>query len=130
MELTITPLIVLIGAPASQNWSPGVWEMIIILVIALILVGAYRLPDIARGLGESIRNFKSAIAPEPRRQSSDSRSWVSVVLALTAGVIILSILRLDGLSGEQKLVLSVTLLVWIAVGYWSFGRNLRKRDGR
>ena len=130
MELTITPLIVLIGAQASQNWSPGVWEMIIILGIALILVGAYRLPDIARGLGESIRNFKSGIAPESRRQSSDSRPWVSVVLALTAGVIVLSVLRLDGLSGEQKLVLSVTLLVWIAVGYWSFGRNLRKRDGR
>ena len=130
MELTITPVIVLIDAPASQNWSPGVWEMIIILGIALILVGAYRLPDIARGMGESIRNFKSGIAPESRRQSSDSRPWVSIVLALMAGVIVLSVLRLDGLSGEQKLVLSVTLLGWIAVGYWSFGRNLRKRDGR
>jgi TatA/E family protein of Tat protein translocase len=104
--------------------------MIIILIIALTLVGAYRLPDIARGLGESIRNFKSAIAPEPRRQSNDSCPWMFIVLALMAGVIILSVLRLDGLSGEQKLVLSVTLLVWIAVGYWSFGRNLRKRDGR
>ena len=72
MELTITPLIVLIGAQASQNWSPGVWEMIIILVIALILVNAYRLPNIAKNLGESIRNFKSRIAPESRRQSSDS----------------------------------------------------------
>ena len=61
MKLTIIPAIVPMLILASQNWSPGVWEMIIILVIALILVGAYRLPDIAKGMGESIRNFKQGM---------------------------------------------------------------------
>ena len=130
MGLTIIPAIVLMIALASRDWGPGVWELIIILLIALILVGANRLPDLAKGMAESIRNFKSGIAPEPRRQSSDSRPWVFIVLALMAAVIILSVLRLGGLSGEQKLVLSVVLLGWIAVGYWSFGRNLRKGNGR
>jgi len=130
MGLTITPVIVLMITLASQNWSLGGWEWIIILIVILILFGGRQFPDIARGMIESIYNFKSAIAPEPRRQSNDSRPWVFIVLALMAAAVILSVLRLDGLSGEQKLVLSVTLLVWIAVGYWSFGQYLRKRDGR
>jgi sec-independent protein translocase protein TatA len=39
-------------------WAPGMPEMIIILVIVLILFGANRLPQLAKGMGESIRNFK------------------------------------------------------------------------
>jgi mttA/Hcf106 family protein len=133
MELTIIPVIVLIGALASRNWSPGGWELIIILIIALILLGVKRLSDLkgmAGGMAESIRNFKSGIAPEPRRQSIDSRPWVFVVVALMAAVITLSILRLDVFSDKQKLVLTIVLICWIGVGYWSFGRNLRKRNGQ
>lgn len=38
----------------------GVPELLVILVIVLILFGAKRLPEIGRGLGKSIREFKSA----------------------------------------------------------------------
>jgi Sec-independent protein translocase protein TatA len=140
MELTIIPAVVLTGPLASQNWSAGVWELIIILIIALILSGVKRLSDLkgmAEGTAESIRNFvesigkfKSGITPEPRRRSSDSRPWVFIVIALTATVIILSVLGLYGFSDEQKLALAVVLLGWIGVGYWSFGRHLRKRSGQ
>jgi len=130
MELTIMSSIVLVAALASQDFGLGSWELIIILIIALILVGAYRLPDIARGMGESLRNFKSGIHPEPRHQSNDSRPWVFIVLALMAALIILSVLGLYGLSDKQKLVLTIVLICWIGVGYWSFGRNLRKRNSQ
>jgi len=129
MELTIIPVIVLMIALASQNWSPGGWELIIILIIALILVGVRRLSDL-KGMAESLRNFKSGIAPQSRQQSSDSRPWVFIVLALMAAVITLSVLRLDVFSDKQKLVLTIVLICWIGVGYWSFGRNLRKRNGQ
>jgi sec-independent protein translocase protein TatA len=43
-------------------WAPGMPEMIIILVIVLVLFGANRLPQLAKGMGESIRNFKSGMA--------------------------------------------------------------------
>jgi len=43
-------------------WAPGGWELIIILVIVLVLFGANRLPQLAKGMGESIRNFKSGMA--------------------------------------------------------------------
>jgi hypothetical protein len=133
MELTIIPDAVLMIALASQDLGIGPWELIILLIIALIMLGVKRLSDLkgmAEGLAESIRNFKAGIAPEPRRQSSDSRPWVFIVLLLFAAAICLSVLRLDVFSGEQKLVLAIVLLGWIAVGYWSFGRNLRKGNGR
>jgi sec-independent protein translocase protein TatA len=37
------------------------WELLIILAIILLLFGAKRLPDAARGLGRSMRIFKSEI---------------------------------------------------------------------
>ncbi|HZF40055.1 MAG TPA: twin-arginine translocase TatA/TatE family subunit [Blastocatellia bacterium] len=43
-------------------WAPGMGEMIIILVIVLVLFGANRLPQLAKGMGESIRNFKSGMS--------------------------------------------------------------------
>jgi len=130
MELTIIPTVIVMITLASQNWSPGAWEMIIILIIALILLGASRLPDMARGMSESIRNFKTGAPPERRQQSGDSRLSVFIVLLLFEAVIILSVLSLDVFSGGQILALTVTLLGWIGVGYWSFERNLRKRDGQ
>ena len=43
-------------------WAPGGMEMVIILVIVLLLFGANRLPQLAKGMGESIRNFKTGMA--------------------------------------------------------------------
>jgi sec-independent protein translocase protein TatA len=40
--------------------SLGVPEVVIILVIFILIFGANRLPDIGRGIGKGIRNFKEA----------------------------------------------------------------------
>jgi sec-independent protein translocase protein TatA len=39
----------------------GVQELLILLVIFVLLFGATKLPQIGRGLGEGIRNFKKGI---------------------------------------------------------------------
>ncbi len=39
----------------------GIWEIGLILLIVLFFFGAKRIPVIARGLGEGIRNFKGAL---------------------------------------------------------------------
>ena len=39
----------------------GVTELVIILVIVIVLFGASRLPQIGRGLGEGISNFKRSM---------------------------------------------------------------------
>jgi len=40
--------------------SLGIPELIIILLIILLLFGASRLPEIGRGIGKGIKNFKAA----------------------------------------------------------------------
>jgi sec-independent protein translocase protein TatA len=47
--------------------SLGIPELIIILVIILLLFGASRLPEIGRGLGKGIKNFKESTKDEDRR---------------------------------------------------------------
>jgi sec-independent protein translocase protein TatA len=39
---------------------PGGPELLIIFVIVIILFGAKKLPELARGLGQSIKEFKKA----------------------------------------------------------------------
>ena len=39
--------------------SLGGWEWVIVIALILLLFGAKRLPDAARGLGRSLRIFKS-----------------------------------------------------------------------
>ncbi len=50
---------------------PGIPELLIILVIVLLLFGSKKLPDLARGLGKSITNFKSGLNEE---QQSDTKT--------------------------------------------------------
>lgn len=38
----------------------GGWEVIVILAVVLILFGSKKLPELARGLGQGIREFKKA----------------------------------------------------------------------
>lgn len=38
----------------------GGWEMVLILTVVLILFGAKRLPELAKGLGHGIKEFKKA----------------------------------------------------------------------
>jgi sec-independent protein translocase protein TatA len=40
---------------------PQGWELIVVLVVVLLLFGSKKLPDAARGLGRSLRIFKSEI---------------------------------------------------------------------
>jgi len=39
----------------------GIQEILLILLIILLLFGAKRLPEIARGMGKSIKEFKKGV---------------------------------------------------------------------
>jgi sec-independent protein translocase protein TatA len=49
-----------------------VTELIIILVIVVVLFGASRLPEIGKGVGEAITNFRKSIS-NPARIDDESK---------------------------------------------------------
>jgi sec-independent protein translocase protein TatA len=42
----------------------GIPELVIILMIIILIFGANRLPEIGRGIGKGIRNFKDATSKD------------------------------------------------------------------
>jgi sec-independent protein translocase protein TatA len=44
--------------------SIGLPELLIILVVAVLLFGGKKIPELAKGLGEGIKNFKGALKQE------------------------------------------------------------------
>jgi sec-independent protein translocase protein TatA len=48
----------------------GAPELIIILVILLVLFGGAKLPGLAKGLGQSIKEFKRASKDEPEAEAA------------------------------------------------------------
>lgn len=50
----------------------GPWELIIVFGIILLLFGGKRLPGIATGLGQAVRNFKTALN-EPTTEESNHK---------------------------------------------------------
>ena len=40
---------------------PGGWEMVVIAIVILLLFGAKKLPELAKGLGQGIREIKGAV---------------------------------------------------------------------
>ncbi len=51
----------------------GPWEIAIILFLVLMVFGAKRIPEIARGLGKGIREFKSATSEISRELTLEDR---------------------------------------------------------
>ncbi|HTM07521.1 MAG TPA: twin-arginine translocase TatA/TatE family subunit [Verrucomicrobiae bacterium] len=49
----------------------GVQELLIILVIALVLFGPGKLPQIGSGLGKAIRDFKKAVSGDEGAKDQD-----------------------------------------------------------
>ena len=53
----------------------GGWEIILILAVVLILFGAKKIPELAKGLGSGIKEFKKAtreVSDEISNASNDS----------------------------------------------------------
>ena len=51
----------------------GHWELIIVLVIAMIIFGAGKLPQIGSALGKSIGNFKKGIAEDNKVENESTK---------------------------------------------------------
>ena len=47
--------------------SIGWPELLVILAVATLLCGGKKIPEVAKGLGEGIRNFKTALKGDPEK---------------------------------------------------------------
>jgi sec-independent protein translocase protein TatA len=48
--------------------SIGMPELLVILAIGVLLFGGKKIPDLAKGLGEGIRNFKNALKSDEKTE--------------------------------------------------------------
>lgn len=51
---------------------PGIQELLVILLIVIIIFGASKLPQLGKGLGEGIRNFKSGLKSDDDAKPDDT----------------------------------------------------------
>ncbi len=49
----------------------GPWQIVLIVAIALLLFGGKKIPELMRGLGEGMKEFKKATKEEPEDKSKD-----------------------------------------------------------
>jgi sec-independent protein translocase protein TatA len=51
----------------------GVWEILIILIVVLLIFGPRRLPEMAKGLGQSVREFRKEMRSFKDDMEADDR---------------------------------------------------------
>jgi sec-independent protein translocase protein TatA len=49
----------------------GPWQIVLIVVIILLLFGGKKIPDLMRGLGEGIKEFKKATSKEEEEKQDE-----------------------------------------------------------
>jgi len=66
----------------------GIWELLIILALVLLIFGPRRLPEMAKGLGQAVREFRKGIRDMKQdfEDEADERpKGAPVAAATTAG---------------------------------------------
>lgn len=53
-------------------YFPGFQEMILILIIILLLFGGKKIPELMKGMGKGIRNFKEGIKSDEDDEEKDN----------------------------------------------------------
>ena len=59
-------------APLALLGTLGPTELIIILAILVLLFGARKIPELAKGLGQGVRGFQSALKDDESKEGQDS----------------------------------------------------------
>ena len=54
------------------GWLGG-WEIAIIVIIVLLLFGGKKIPELMRGLGKGIKEFKEGVADDPDKNDSPDK---------------------------------------------------------
>lgn len=53
-------------------WKPGIWEIIIVLIIVILLFGPGRIAKVSKELGSSITAFKEGLGGKEKKSEDNS----------------------------------------------------------
>jgi sec-independent protein translocase protein TatA len=62
----------------------GMPEIILLALVALVLFGPKRLPEMGRGLGKGLREFKDSVSGDHKNEGGVDESKLELPLELTA----------------------------------------------
>ena len=54
--------------------SLGIWEILLIIIVIAVLFGGKKLPQLGKGLGEGIMNFKNSLKKDPENTKNQEDS--------------------------------------------------------
>ena len=54
--------------------SLGLWEILGIIAVAALVFGGKKLPQLGKGLGEAITNFKSSLKKDSKEDKEDQKA--------------------------------------------------------
>lgn len=52
----------------------GPWQVIIILAVVLLLFGGKKIPELMKGLGQGVKEFKDASKSEAQKSESETKT--------------------------------------------------------
>ena len=50
----------------------GPWQIVLIVLVVLLLFGGKKIPELMRGLGKGVREFKDGINPDEKDKNNES----------------------------------------------------------
>ncbi len=51
----------------------SIWHWVIVLLVIVLLFGAKKIPELAKGLGSGIKNFKKAVKDDEEEAKNESK---------------------------------------------------------
>ena len=51
---------------------PGVWQIVILVLVILLLFGGRKIPELMRGIGQGMKEFKKATSDEEKDSEKKS----------------------------------------------------------
>lgn len=53
---------------------PGPWEIILIVLVVLLIFGGRKIPELMKGLGQGMKEFKKATKDEPEEEKKEEKT--------------------------------------------------------
>jgi sec-independent protein translocase protein TatA len=50
---------------------PGGWELVLVLVVIVLFFGGKKIPELAKGIGRGIKDFKKAINEDDEKETKE-----------------------------------------------------------